>query len=195
MTRASGDASDTIGRPVDNGQLGILDPDGRAIGLHLYDGLLKVRAGEGGLTTCAPQSLPLPSHTCLVEAECHSARGAQACSALTRLSRHTHPPTPRQVVPVDERGALGAEMFNCRLEELCVIDMAFLAGCPVPTVAVLYEDAKHARHIKTYAVGMRSKVRRSGRGSGGAGLVVLLEPLHVLGVSAASAMVQTAPHI
>ncbi len=104
-TLASGDASDTIGRPVDNGQLGILDPDCRAIGLHLYDGLLKI-------------------------------------------------------IPVDSQsGLLGSEMFNVRLEELNVIDMCFLAGCGVPTVAVLYEDAKHARHIKTYAVAMRSKVR------------------------------------
>jgi len=115
---ASGDASDTIGRPVDNGQLGILDPDGRAIGLHLYDGLLKV-------------------------------------------------------VPVDDRsGALGAEMFNVRLEELNVIDMTFLAACAVPTVALLYEDAKHARHIKTYALGMRSKVGLVGFGLQGFGWTV-----------------------
>lgn len=59
---------------------------------------------------------------------------------------------------MDDKGHLGTEMFNCRLEELNVIDMAFLAGCSVPTVALLYEDAKHARHIKTYAISMRSKV-------------------------------------
>jgi DNA damage-binding protein 1 len=111
VTTASGDASDTIGRPVDNGQLGILDPDGRAVGLHLYDGLLKV-------------------------------------------------------IPMEPGGGLGAEMFNCRLEELNVIDAAFLAGCPAPTVALLYEDAKHARHIKTYAIQMRSKVGVAGGGEG-----------------------------
>ena len=105
MTKASGDASDTIGRPVDNGQLGFIDPECRAIGLHLYDGLLKI-------------------------------------------------------IPVDpSSGQLGAEMCNTRLEELNVIVMAFLAACPTPTVALLYEDAKHARHIKTYALSMRSKVR------------------------------------
>lgn len=63
-------------------------------------------------------------------------------------------------------GSLGSESFNVRLEELNVIDMAFLAGCAQPTVALLYEDAKHARHIKTYAIGMRSKV------GGGLGSVV-----------------------
>jgi DNA damage-binding protein 1 len=37
-----GDVSDRIGRPTDNGQIGIIDPDCRLIGLHLYDGLFKV---------------------------------------------------------------------------------------------------------------------------------------------------------
>ena len=41
MTRANGDIKDNVGRPVDNGQIGIVDPDTRVIGLHLYDGLLK----------------------------------------------------------------------------------------------------------------------------------------------------------
>jgi hypothetical protein len=116
VTVASGDVSDTIGRPVDNGQLGLLDPECRCIGLHLYDGLLKV-------------------------------------------------------VPLDPgTGTPGPEAFSARLEELNVIDAAFLAGCPTPTVALLYEDAKHARHIKTYCVGLRSKVCVGERGwLGGAG--------------------------
>ncbi|PPD68341.1 hypothetical protein GOBAR_DD34788 [Gossypium barbadense] len=42
ITRAMGDVSDRIGRPTDNGQIGIIDPDCRLIGLHLYDGLFKV---------------------------------------------------------------------------------------------------------------------------------------------------------
>ena len=43
MTRANGDIKDNVGRPVDNGQIGVVDPDTRLIGLHLYDGLLKAR--------------------------------------------------------------------------------------------------------------------------------------------------------
>ena len=42
MTRANGDASDRVGRPVEVGQRGIVDPQCRLIGLHLYDGLFKV---------------------------------------------------------------------------------------------------------------------------------------------------------
>ena len=103
VTRASGDASDAIGRPVDNGQLGTVDPECRAAALHLYDGLLKI-------------------------------------------------------VPMDPAtGALGSEAFSARLEELSVVDAAFLAGCATPTVALLYEDAKHARHLKTYALDARRK--------------------------------------
>ncbi|KAK1277911.1 DNA damage-binding protein 1 [Acorus gramineus] len=41
-TRAMGDISDQVGRPSDNGQIGIIDPDCRLIGLHLYDGSFKV---------------------------------------------------------------------------------------------------------------------------------------------------------
>lgn len=42
MTRAAGDVKDAIGRPVEMGQLAAVDPDCRAIALHLYDGQLKV---------------------------------------------------------------------------------------------------------------------------------------------------------
>ena len=42
MTRAAGDVADRVGRPCDGGALGAVDPECRALGLHLYDGLLKV---------------------------------------------------------------------------------------------------------------------------------------------------------
>ncbi len=62
-----------------------------------------------------------------------------------------------QVIPIDERGHLH-EAFNVRLEELAVIDMAFLEGCARPTLAVLHHDQKDARHIKTYEVLVKDKV-------------------------------------
>ncbi|KAG6419373.1 hypothetical protein SASPL_121593 [Salvia splendens] len=83
ITRAMGDVSDRIGRPTDNGQIGIVDPDCRLIGLHLYDGLFKV-------------------------------------------------------IPFDNKGLL-KEAFNIRLEELQVLDIKFLYGCPKPTIVVLYQ--------------------------------------------------------
>jgi hypothetical protein len=45
VTRANGDVRDNVGRPVDNGQIGVIDPESRMIGLHLYDGLFKVLPG------------------------------------------------------------------------------------------------------------------------------------------------------
>ncbi|XP_010537808.1 PREDICTED: DNA damage-binding protein 1a [Tarenaya hassleriana] len=101
ITRAMGDVSDRIGRPTDNGQIGIIDPDCRLIGLHLYDGLFKV-------------------------------------------------------IPFDNKGQL-KEAFNIRLEELQVLDIKFLYGCSKPTIAVLYQDNKDARHVKTYEVSLKDK--------------------------------------
>lgn len=100
-TRSMGDASDRIGRPTDNGQIGIVDPGSRLIGLHLYDGLFKV-------------------------------------------------------IPIDNKGAL-KEAFNIRLEELQVLDIKFLYGTPRPVIAVLYQDNKEARHVKTYEVNLKEK--------------------------------------
>ncbi|CAM8892866.1 unnamed protein product [Rhodiola kirilowii] len=101
ITRAMGDVSDRIGRPTDNGQIGIIDPDCRMIGLHLYDGLFKV-------------------------------------------------------IPFDNKGQL-KEAFNIRLEELQVLDVKFLFGCLKPTIVVLYQDNKDARHVKTYEVILKDK--------------------------------------
>ena len=42
QTRASGDLADLTGRPVEHGQIGIIDPDCGVIGVHMYDGLLMV---------------------------------------------------------------------------------------------------------------------------------------------------------
>ncbi|XP_073392348.1 DNA damage-binding protein 1 isoform X2 [Physcomitrium patens] len=101
ITRAMGDVSDRTGRPTDNGQIGIVDPDCRLIGLHLYDGMFKV-------------------------------------------------------IPIDNKGQL-KEAFNIRLEELQVLDIKFLYGCANPTIAVLYQDNKDARHVKTYEVNLKEK--------------------------------------
>lgn len=45
-----------------------------------------------------------------------------------------------------------------RLEELAVIDMKFLHGSnDAPVIAILYQDAKALRHIKTYQLRLREK--------------------------------------
>lgn len=105
ITRAHGDVADKVGRPCEAGQIGIIDPDCRLIGLHLYDGHFKI-------------------------------------------------------IPIVD-GAL-QEAFNVRLDELKVLDLAFLHGCAVPTLAVLFEDTKEQRHIKTYQVSVKDKELRDG---------------------------------
>jgi hypothetical protein len=32
------------------------------------------------------------------------------------------------------------------------VDIKFLHGCSRPTIAVLYEDSREARHVKTYVI-------------------------------------------
>jgi hypothetical protein len=69
-----------------------------------------------------------------------------------------------QVVPLEEKaggaGAAGGgqlEAFNARIEQLDVVGLVALAGCPVPTIALLYED-KGARHVTTYTISTGKKV-------------------------------------
>lgn len=61
-----------------------------------------------------------------------------------------------KVIPMDAKGQL-KEAFNIRLEELEVLDIKFLVGFAKPTIAVLYQDQRSARHIKTYTVNVRDK--------------------------------------
>ncbi|CAM9125233.1 unnamed protein product [Choristocarpus tenellus] len=101
ITKANGTVKDRIGRATENNKIGVLDPQNRMIGLHLYEGQFKV-------------------------------------------------------MPMDARGQL-KEAFNVRLEELELLDIKFLVGYPKPTIAVLYQDQREARHIKTYTVNARDK--------------------------------------
>ncbi|XP_071684353.1 DNA damage-binding protein 1 isoform X2 [Lolium perenne] len=61
-----------------------------------------------------------------------------------------------KVIPFDNQGQL-KEPLNIRLQELLVLDIKFLYGCEIPTVAVLYQDNKDARHVKTYEIALEDK--------------------------------------
>ncbi|XP_047054864.1 DNA damage-binding protein 1-like isoform X1 [Lolium rigidum] len=61
-----------------------------------------------------------------------------------------------KVIPFDNQGQL-KEQLNIRLQELLVLDIKFLYGCEIPTVAVLYQDNKDARHVKTYEIALEDK--------------------------------------
>eukprot|EP00965_Chrysotila_dentata_P000476 15737-Pleurochrysis_carterae.AAC.3 len=46
------------GRPAEVGQLGIVDPEHRMIGLHLYDGLFKARVSRHARARARESALP-----------------------------------------------------------------------------------------------------------------------------------------
>ncbi|KAF4379378.1 hypothetical protein F8388_013596 [Cannabis sativa] len=86
---------------------------------------------------------------------------AEASELVTRAmgdvsDRIGRPTDNGQVIPFDNKGQL-KEAFNIRLEELQVLDIKFLFGCSKPTIVVLYQDNKDARHVKTYEVALKDK--------------------------------------
>eukprot|EP01126_Amoeba_proteus_P030505 TRINITY_DN3014_c0_g1_i10.p1 TRINITY_DN3014_c0_g1~~TRINITY_DN3014_c0_g1_i10.p1 ORF type:complete len:1099 (-),score=193.96 TRINITY_DN3014_c0_g1_i10:112-3408(-) len=66
-----------------------------------------------------------------------------------------------KVIPLDSQGRL-QEAYNVRIEELMVVDMKFLYDSPQPTIALLYQDTKEARHVKTYEFALNHKDIREG---------------------------------
>lgn len=56
--------------------------------------------------------------------------------------------------------------FTIRMDELNIIHMCFLSAAQLnstkPVVAVLYEDTRHARHLKTYIVDLEQKELEDG---------------------------------
>lgn len=102
VTKAHGSVRDAIGRSSETVTTGNIDPEGRLIGMNLYEGYFKV-------------------------------------------------------IPIDAAKGQLRETFNIRLDELRVIDIKFLHGYAKPTICVLYEDYKAARHVKTYHILVKEK--------------------------------------
>ena len=73
--------------------------------------------------------------------------------------RRTKPALMLQVIPLDAVGF--HEAFNIRVDELQVLSMEFLYDCSRPTVALLYQDNKDVRHLRTYEMSLKDKVRSS----------------------------------
>lgn len=62
-----------------------------------------------------------------------------------------------KVVPLELDSQQELKAFNIRLEDLYVIDVQFLHGCDLPTIAYLAEDGQVGRVLKTAAVSVRDK--------------------------------------
>nr|CCA20849.1 predicted protein putative [Albugo laibachii Nc14] len=102
ITKANGSLRDTIGRNSEILTNGNIDPDGRLIGMNIYEGYFKV-------------------------------------------------------IPIDNHSKSLKAAFNIRLDELRILDIKFLYGYNKPTICVLYEDFKAARHVKTYFILLKEK--------------------------------------
>lgn len=57
-----------------------------------------------------------------------------------------------KIIPIDDNGQL-QEAFNLRISELRILDEVMLYGAAASTLAVLYEDNKGQRYVKTYSIG------------------------------------------
>lgn len=80
------------------------------------------------------------------------AKGIMAC----RYWSHKCNYVSMQVIPMDSMGF--QEAFNIRVDQLQVLSMELLYDCPRPTVALLYQDNKDARHLRTYEISIKDKV-------------------------------------
>ena len=49
------------------------------------------------------------------------------------------------------------DAYNVRLAETTIIDIAWLHGTARPTLCILHEDRKQARHVITYVLDMQEK--------------------------------------
>ncbi len=58
-------------------------------------------------------------------------------------------------MPIEASGP--KEAFNLALDEVSILDIAFLHGCSRPTLCLLYEDHRKSRHVKTLVVDMRER--------------------------------------
>ncbi len=64
---------------------------------------------------------------------------------------------PYRIQTCDIYTSLRYESYSLRLDELLIKDMKFLHGQDMPTLAVLYEDNKQKRHVKTYVINLKEK--------------------------------------
>ena len=123
------DLRDRHARPADDGQIVIIDPTSSIVCCHLYQGLLKC-------VTVNPAA-PHPN-------ESASATALPRSIASTLKANRT----------VDKTFL---DQFSLPIEEVTIMSMVFLYGCQRPTLAVLFQDKKEIRNVKTYEFDLKCK--------------------------------------
>ncbi|KAG0339195.1 DNA damage-binding protein 1a [Podila humilis] len=123
------DLSDRHARPAEFGQLIAIDPTASVVCLHLYQGLLKC--------------IPINPHAAIVGpggSSTPSIVGGRGTSRAFKATDKTF-----------------LDHFNVTIDEVIIISMDFLHGTVKPTLAVLYQDQKKIRHVKTYELDVKAK--------------------------------------
>lgn len=135
------DIRERTARPIETAPIGIVEPDGRMIGLHMYQGLLQV---VELVNPEAPRSSLSRKHT----RDKHYYKPREIINMRLALALAIPPRVPSQIM----------EFCLRRLEELCIISMHFMQSPPdaenQPMLAVLHQDTKEHRHLKVYIVDM-----------------------------------------
>ncbi|KAF9175846.1 DNA damage-binding protein 1a, partial [Mortierella sp. AD010] len=133
------DLQDRHARPSDHGQIVIIDPTSTIVCCHLYQGLLKCIAVNPH-TPLPPGANGHQQHQ-QQQHQQHSGRGSSSHSSRSssRLVDKTF-----------------LDHYNVPIEEITIMSMVFLHGCQRPTLAVLYQDKKEIRHVKTYEFDLKT---------------------------------------
>ncbi|KAI9141453.1 mono-functional DNA-alkylating methyl methanesulfonate N-term-domain-containing protein [Paraphysoderma sedebokerense] len=140
-TESSGDLRDKTGRQTENGQIGIIDPQCSMILLHLYQGLVRALPMETRAKVTGKLST------------------ASAVESLTKVKNSRFSRGQEKEKEKEKTMKVGDvnDSFNMRIDELNIIDMAFLHGFSKPTLCVLYQDERELRFVKTYKVDVEQK--------------------------------------
>jgi len=121
---------DRHARPSEAGQIVIIDPTSSVVCCHLFQGLLKCIAVNPNVSAkLGPNG-----------SQQHSTRGS---------TPHTSRSAPKDIKTFEEP-------VNMPIEEVAIMSMVFLHGCQRPTLAVLYQDKKEVRHVKTYEIDLKT---------------------------------------
>lgn len=62
-----------------------------------------------------------------------------------------------KVIPVDPVSGRLQEAYDIRMDESQILDIKYLHGCMRPSIAVLYQDHKESRHVKSYEINLESQ--------------------------------------
>ncbi|KAJ1679244.1 hypothetical protein EV182_002445, partial [Spiromyces aspiralis] len=175
ITESFGSLIERLGRPMDEGTLTAVDPKCRAIAMMAYQGTLKVipvvadeamrrSAGRYAKNYCGGSELWPYSTKYSVSATTTEASAVTGTATLP-ISPTTPTLAMSKVSVVGEKHpskgkgkavqgeiAVG-DLYSghlFRIEELKVLDMAFLHGCGKPTIAILHEDNAMIRSVQVY---------------------------------------------